>query len=128
MSEFRSPLDTRLIDDQKDLHALLAVLIYVSTIAGMTFAVPTGFVTDFASVPRLPLVYWLVGNIARPAAVIHDYLYATGAVSREIADAVFLEAMEVLGIPAWKRYAMYGAVRSAGWMYYNKPKAHQVAK
>ena len=40
-----------------------------------TITVPTGFFTDFASVPRMPFVFLLFGDVAHEAAVIHDYLY-----------------------------------------------------
>ena len=40
-----------------------------------TITVPTGFLTDFASVPRMPFVFLLFGDVAHEAAVIHDYLY-----------------------------------------------------
>lgn len=80
-----------------------------------TLTVPAGFVTDFASVPRL---FW---NILPPfgrygkAAIVHDYLYRTpGYVSRPVADALFLEAMKVLGVGRLIRYTMYLAVRAFG--------------
>jgi hypothetical protein len=63
--------------------------------------VPVGFVTDFASVPKL---FW---NLIPPtgwygkAAVLHDYLYKYGwigklQISRKYADDVLNEAMCVL--------------------------------
>jgi hypothetical protein len=76
--------------------------------------VPEGFETDFASVPRF---FWRVvspwGRYS-PAAVVHDCLYATGRVSRAQADRIFLELMQRLGVPLWKRSLMYGAVRLFG--------------
>lgn len=84
--------------------------------------VPEGFITDFASVPR---IFW---NIIPPfgeyssAAVIHDFLYNRhGDVpegkhrSRKDCDLIFLEAMEVMSVPWWKRQVMYRAVRTFGW-------------
>ena len=72
----------------------------VRTGAGRIIEVPAGFETDFASVPRL---FWRVvppwGRYS-PAAVVHDYLYHTGKVSRLAADRVFLELMAALGVPA----------------------------
>ena len=37
---------------------------------------PRGFVTDYDSVPRLPLAYWLLGGKRHKAAVVHDFLYS----------------------------------------------------
>lgn len=76
--------------------------------------VPTGFLTDFASVPRLPVAYLLTGNTAHRAAVIHDYLYATGLTPRAEADKVFRRAMKAAGVPGWRRWMMYWAVRLGG--------------
>jgi len=75
---------------------------------------PKGFKTDFASVPR---IFWRIfppWGVYSPAAVIHDYLYRYGSVSRKAADDIFLEIMTTLKVPYWKRYSMYWAVRSCG--------------
>ncbi len=76
--------------------------------------VPVGFVTDFASIPR---VFW---QILRPdgeyayAAVIHDYLYWLQDRSREQADAVFKLVMHEFNISRSKIVAIHGAVRVGG--------------
>jgi hypothetical protein len=96
---------------------LIKTLIYASDIGvnGVyTIIVPAGFVTDFASVPRLPFAYLLAGGVAHKAAVVHDFLYETATGTKEEADKIFLEAMTVLGIPAWRRNLMYAAVRIGG--------------
>jgi len=77
--------------------------------------VPIGFKTDLASVPRL---FWALipphGRYIR-AAIIHDYLYIHKPVSRSIADRIFLDLMRRDGVPRWKRWIMYSAVRLGGW-------------
>lgn len=92
--------------------------------------VPRGFVTDFASVPRVPGAYWLVGGRAKWEATIHDYLYRELHLGRKVADEVFLEAMRVKrrvvvngkeeerAQPAWVRGLMWGGVRAFGWWSY----------
>ena len=80
--------------------------------------VATGFVTDFASVPRLlwwALPKWgLYGN----AAVIHDWLYWDQKRTRKEADQVMFEAMEVLKVPQIKKNLIYRAVRMfGGWAW-----------
>ncbi len=91
-------------------------LIYLDA-KGRTWTVPAGYLTDFASVPRLPLMYWLTGDTAHMAAVLHDYLcsdFVPEAMSwREAAD-LFREAMQAEGTPAWRRWGMYWAVRLFG--------------
>ncbi len=77
--------------------------------------IPTGFVTDFASIPKT--LHFLIHPFGRhaPAAVIHDYLYALGQErARRYADLVFLEAMRESGVPWLRRSAMYRMVRMFG--------------
>lgn len=85
--------------------------------------VPAGYVTDFASIPRLcwTLIGPPLGRHAR-AAILHDWLYDTngeqGRFTREQSDNIFLECMEVLGVGWAKRSAMFRAVRlggASGW-------------
>ena len=85
--------------------------------SGERIVVPTGYVTDFASVPRL---FWRVEppfGIAAPAAVVHDYLYSTGGLgryTRRQADEIFREALAVLGVGMIKRNLLFAAVRIGG--------------
>lgn len=86
--------------------------------------VPEGFETDFASVPKF--AWWLISPYGKhgKAAVLHDYLYHLGRTGldvehRQVADGIFLEAMQVLGVSKWRRQAMYWAVRlfaSRAWV------------
>ena len=73
--------------------------------------VPVGYITDFASIPR---VFWPfvspVDEYAK-AAVIHDWLHVKGYFSRKTTDDIFNEAMMVLKTPEWKRRIVYGAVK-----------------
>jgi len=87
---------------------------YVSSV-GMII-VPTGFLTDGASVPRM---FWNIFNPVGPtfpAAVIHDFLYSkhNTEYSREESDRIFKEAMFNLGIGWVTRETVYRAVRMFG--------------
>lgn len=91
--------------------------------------VPRGYDTDLASVPRVPGVYWRVGNTAVLAAIVHDYLYEFDphGWGRKVADQVFLEAMTAEEDPpaATTRWIMYRAVRMFGgpaWRRYRRSK------
>ncbi|WP_433693187.1 DUF1353 domain-containing protein [Paraburkholderia phenoliruptrix] len=97
---------------------LLADLIYQSDVAGRRFTVPAGFITNFASVPRIPIVYELAGDTASNAATVHDYLYSTHIVSRSVADSVLREASAVTDVPDWRRQLMWAGVRLFGWLYW----------
>lgn len=81
---------------------------------GLEVTVPKGFVTDFASIPR---VFW---SALRPdgeytwAAVIHDYLYATQTTSRAEADNAFKQVMKEFEIDDKTITIIYKAVRLGG--------------
>lgn len=85
--------------------------------------VPAGFQTDFASVPRVPVVYWLTGDTARKAAVIHDWLYRTQEHPRRIADAVLFEASN--NEPRWRRLVMWAGVRVFGWIAWREHRKNK---
>ena len=117
--EFPVSLKVEQIDDYR--WRLLENFPYHSELLGRWFTVPKGFVTDFASVPRVPVAYWLTGGIAHISAVVHDYLYSTHLTTRSEADQVFLEAAAASNIPAWRRNLMYWGIRAGGWQRWNKP-------
>jgi len=92
--------------------------------AGRNIVVPAGFLCDLASVPKA--LWWLFppyGSYTY-AAIVHDWLYRTGAVSRAVADATFLEAMELLGTGGFTRRSMYVAVRIFGWIAFRDKRRH----
>lgn len=81
-----------------------------------------GFMTDFASIPR---IFWSIfpkwgkyGN----AAVVHDWLYWDQVRSRAKSDKIMFEAMSVLAVPAWQRHLIYWAVRSFGFIAWTRNK------
>lgn len=119
MSAFLTDLVLKLADRRDDGKWIVYQdLVYQSDIAEQTIVVPTGFQTDLASVPRLPVVYWLAGGTSNEAAVVHDFLYARCLVDRETADAVLREASAVTGVPAWRRWLMWAGVRIGGAPHY----------
>jgi hypothetical protein len=89
---------------------------------GDRYLIPKGFITDFASIPR---IFWSIlpptGDYG-PAAVLHDFLYRTGVVSRARADDLFFEAMGVLGVASWKRYTIWYGVHVLGAPFYKGSK------
>ena len=125
MSEFTTALVVSPLSDGNSWVILQEFKYHVGAESSDNIVVVSkGFVTDFASVPRL---FWLVfpkwgkyGN----AAVIHDWLYweQSDKRDRKTADSIFLEAMEVLEVSRWKRKVMYDAVRLFGWIAWNRNK------
>lgn len=125
MAEFITSLDCKLRDEDS-IWCLDSPLIYISDIVGKV-EVPTGFETDFASVPRIPIAYMLFGDKAHCESVIHDYLYRKDSVplvSYSQANDVFLEAMKIRGKSFFVRYSMYWGVVLGGWTAYHKKNVY----
>lgn len=78
--------------------------------------VPAGFVTDFASVPRLVWAFISPWGKHGKAAVLHDYLYWMREGARVDADALFLRVMRHCGQIFVIRRSMWLAVRLFGWI------------
>lgn len=99
------------IDDKR--WRLLEPLCYAGDVD--RFLVPEGYVTDFASVPRIAV--WLVPSYGRytAPAILHDYLLTdalkAGRVTSNDADGLFRRAMREMGVPPIRRWLMWTAVR-----------------
>lgn len=120
MSSFTESLIVSPIPDGKRWVVRKEFYYYIDKDEGEKIIVPTGFVTDFASVPRM---FWKIfpqwgkyGN----AAVVHDYLYVNQTKKRKDADKIFLKAMEVSGVSLIVRNILYGAVRAFGWLSFKR--------
>lgn len=101
---------------------------FVANVGGERIAVitPTGYVTDFASIPRIG--HFIINPFGRhaEAAVIHDWLYTLGKkgdwLGRRRADKTFVAALKLLGVNWVKRQVMFWAVRLGGGHGYGKPE------
>ena len=74
---------------------LLEDFSFYSAELGKVITAPKGFVNDRESVPRLPLVFWLLGDTSEEGGVLHDYSYRKGSkpgLNRRQADALYYEA------------------------------------
>ncbi len=91
---------------------------FVARCGDQLVTVPAGHVTDFASVPRLPVVYLATGGIGQRAAALHDWLYSQAAQPRAWCDEVLRDALAAEGVSWWRRALMYRAVRLAGAAHY----------
>lgn len=119
VSRFITDLDVRKLGrdasaDRRGTWRLLQPLVYHSDVLRRTLTVPDGFITDFASVPRLPVAFLLTAEAGHEAAVVHDFLYTTHEVERRVADAVFEEALLVGDEPRWRAWLMWAGVRIGG--------------
>ena len=125
MSKFTKPLIVSPLPDGKMWKLIEPFSYYVGkkcdALYGITIEVPAGFLTDFASIPR---IFWSIlghpmGRYAA-AAVLHDFTYHTGIFPRKQCDKIFRQSMQVLKVPFWKCQIIYSAVRSFGWTAYNR--------
>lgn len=125
MSEFLTKLDVEQVEDTgeegRGTWRLTSPLSYQSDVAGLTITVPAGFVTDFASVPRIPMIFDWLGDRGNLAATVHDFLYTAPHPlgSRALADAVLHEALLVQGVGADEAEAIYLGVRVGGAAHYD---------
>lgn len=127
--QFPYPLCLMLMVDDKgmplfnrrglQLWKLTEEFIFISGNYRMRITVPKGFVTDLASIPKIPFLYEYLGNIIQMPAVIHDYLYSTAEVSRIVADGILLEAMQVTNVDKAQQGLIYNGVRVGGESAYN---------
>lgn len=121
---FKTELCLRVIGEQA--YELIEPLVYNN--GRFILKVKPKFDFDGASIPKA-----LWGIIGSPmtggyqrSACLHDALYASEYFDRKQCDDLFLEAMESDGVGYFKRYAMYWAVRAAGWIVWNKHTKSEV--
>lgn len=125
MAGFLSPLELEYIDGRNwKITAPFEYAVGAAT-SKLIITIPAGFITDFASIPR---IFW---NILPPtgkygkAAVVHDLLYREPRllvkgqwrpIVRKTADCILLEAMTVLGVDWFQKDIIYYGVRLGGWL------------
>ena len=95
---------------------------------GYKIIVKKGFDFNGASIPQ---ALWSVyGNPLsgkfRIAALVHDALYASQKLPREVADAIFLDLMKQHEVGYVKIQTMYYAVRSAGWYVWKRNTKEEI--
>jgi len=125
MPQFMTELDVSLLDDDR-VWVLNSPLVYVSEIVGLV-VVPTSLMTDFASVPRVPIVYYFYGNRAHRESVVHDYLFRINSKPQatfDQANRVFREAMICRGKSKFVQKGMYAGVCVGGRGSYHKRKVY----
>lgn len=123
MSKFLNDLTGKQLTDK--VFELTEPLYYESDILKCVIKIPTGFQTDFSSVPRVPFIYEMYGNRAHHEGTLHDYLYRIDCcptASYTESNSLFLEAMEARDKSLFVRYGMYIGVVIGGWLFYHKKK------
>lgn len=103
----------------------------------LRLTVPRGYITDFASVPKLVqlLPGFDVNGDSRDAAVLHDFAYSSQGrlavalkfygtqrieLTRDQCDQLLVGGLVASGIPRWQANLFYAGVRTGGWWYWRK--------
>ena len=114
-SEFLTELV--IIDVGNGYFLLNEPLIYNSKKLNQQIIVPSGFLTDLASIPRL---LWSIfppfGKYSR-AAVVHDYILSKKHdynLTKKEYDDIFLEAMKAYNVNVFTRNIFYYSLRLFG--------------
>ena len=122
MSSFTESLIVSPLSDGKTWVLQRSFGYYLKEEGGETVTVVSGFMTDFASIPR---IFWIIlpkwgkyGN----AAVVHDWNYWIQTRTRKESDDLMNDGMKVLKVPGWQRLFIYGAVRTFGWFAWVRNK------
>ena len=121
-AKFLTPLRVEQVSESD--WRLIDPLVYWSEVLDRQIVIPENFVTDFASVPRMPFLYWFAGGSAEAPAVLHDWYYRTKTeeVTRAQADALLYEAIVAAGYWRIRAWTMWAGVRIGGyWSYETRP-------
>ncbi|TLD84260.1 DUF1353 domain-containing protein [Helicobacter trogontum] len=143
MSKFRDPLHVKVLDDGKSYQVIESFTYYLEDDNECLLVVENGFITDFASVPR---IFWSIfppfGRYTKPA-VLHDRLCVAFLnkelwnnvaineaklpvklhnrfVRRSEADKMFLESMKSIKVNVFTRYILYFSVRLYAILQYGR--------
>ena len=118
--------------DGRGIWKVMAPFRYYAAILDRAIEVEPGFLTDYASVPRVPVAYLLFGDTSHKAAVIHDWLFHHHEVCDEAtANKVLLEASAAEGIPTWRRACIYLGVVLGGrssWVEDARGTGHMIVE
>jgi len=92
-----------------------------ATATSKVIYVAAGFITDFASIPKLfRIMFSPATGKHRRAALVHDWIYRTDdcKYTRKEADMIFLEIMELDDVGWFTKTMLYRAVRMGGGFSY----------
>ncbi len=104
LSYEKKPLQVEVLIDKMSFRLLNNVQV-------KGYVIPKGFITDFASVPRLFWAFIPPMGKHNYAALLHDYLCYYKPVTRKEADRIFYEMLIEHGVSKFRSKVMYYAVR-----------------
>lgn len=86
--------------------------------------VPRGFVTDGYTGKKFPVARIVLRNLDLRPAVLHDYAYTAGEMTRKQADQLLYDALLSVGTSRLRAALIYCAVRMFGGKHY-VPKSEE---
>ena len=119
------------VDERGDLFELLEPLQFTMPprpplwLLVRRFAVPAGFKSDGASVPRFlwRLLSPRIDGVTLAPSIAHDWLYTQAGkrdLTRPECDAWYCSALIARGYPRWKSWLTYFGVRLFGWRHWGR--------
>lgn len=85
--------------------------------------IPKGYVTNFASVPRIFYLFIPPHGLTVNPSIVHDYLYEKdNNKTRKQCDDIWKQLMKEAGVKDWQIYSMYIFVRIFGSFNWKKYK------
>lgn len=123
VDRFKDPLIVESLETKWRLVNPFSFYYTIGDYKQFTIIVPADFITDFASTPKLFYPIFPPIGIYNKATIIHDYLYSKLSqhqFNRKLCDKILLQAMEVLGVPKYKRLLMFWAVRIFGKKHFRR--------
>ncbi len=101
------------------------------------FEIRGGYVCDMGSIPRF--LWWLISPTGKgnKAFLAHDFVYDEDEetpkdtdgveMTREQADEMMRDLLEVGGMVRWKRFIAWRGVRRVGWLSWKKETVRYLA-
>jgi len=119
MNKFKSVLIVQVPFNGGD-RELYSPLKYYSDLVKKEILVPTGFITDYGSIPKI--LHNVLSPTGKPTYgfVIHDYLYKEGMFSKNVSDDILDESMIILGVGWFKRKTIMAGLKVGGFVAWNK--------
>lgn len=106
---------------------LLEPMVYQVGTTSKTITVPAGFVTDYASIPRILWSKYSPHDQYSRAAIVHDYLCWSQLCTRPQADNLFMIAMKESEVSTVTRAAVYEGVHLGGQSSWDDNKEERKA-
>ena len=114
---FTTELNYRTCTEQKN-HYIIEKNDLIWSSKRLFIRIVQGFITDFASTPKI--IWGLLPPMGKysKAVTLHDFIYATGVVSKLRCERIFWKAMAYDNVTLWKRLILILFTTTFGWIFW----------